>query len=77
VEQLPAGRPRWITNTGAIQGAHWYEGPTARWNSYPLADPGTAAPDGGIEVVSRIPNSMELWWITRDGAIQGAHWYQR
>ena len=54
----------WITNNGAIQGAHWYEGPSARWNSYELAPAGTAAPAGGIAVVSRIPNSMELWWIT-------------
>jgi hypothetical protein len=59
----------WITNTGAIQGAHWSEGGT--WNSYQLAPPGTAAPEGRIAVVSRITNSMELWWIARDGVNSG------
>ncbi|MCY9755302.1 hypothetical protein M5X00_13725, partial [Paenibacillus alvei] len=29
-----------------------------------------------ITAVSRIPNSMEVWWIGRNGSIQGAFWYE-
>ncbi|NTU83833.1 MAG: hypothetical protein HGA45_31415 [Chloroflexales bacterium] len=32
--------------------------------------------EGGITVVSRIPNSMELWWVGPNGSIQDAFWYE-
>jgi hypothetical protein len=35
-----------------------------------------AALRGGITTVSRIPNSMEVWWIGANGSIQAAYWYE-
>jgi hypothetical protein len=29
-----------------------------------------------IAAVSRIPNSMELWWIGPNGSVQDAFWYE-
>jgi Common central domain of tyrosinase len=71
----PDRKPARVLNHYAL-GYRYDTEPGSAWNSYQLADPGTAAPIGRVAAVSRIPNSMELWWITRDGAIQGAHWYQ-
>lgn len=31
---------------------------------------------GSIVTVSRIPDSMETWWIGADGAVKGANWYE-
>ncbi|MCP2033577.1 hypothetical protein L1279_000560 [Planomicrobium sp. HSC-17F08] len=31
---------------------------------------------GSIATVSRIPGSMETWWITSNGAVKGANWYE-
>ena len=31
---------------------------------------------GGITAVSRIPNSLELWWVGANGSIQDAYWYE-
>ncbi|MEA2130470.1 MAG: hypothetical protein QOJ85_3361, partial [Solirubrobacteraceae bacterium] len=45
------------------------------WNGFPLAPDGSAATASGIAAVSRIPNSMELWWIAQNGSVQGAYWY--
>jgi len=28
-----------------------------------------------LVAVSRIPNSMELWWTGPDGSVQAAYWY--
>jgi hypothetical protein len=45
------------------------------WNQFPLTPDGSAAPTSRIAAVSRIPNSMELWWIAPNGSVQGAYWY--
>ena len=45
------------------------------WNQFPLAPERNAAPTSRIAAVSRIPNSMELWWIAPNGSVQGAYWY--
>ena len=34
-----------------------------------------ASADGCITSVSRIPNSMEVFWINKDGSVHGAYWY--
>jgi len=34
-----------------------------------------ASTDGCITSVSRIPNSMEVFWINKDGSVHGAFWY--
>jgi Trypsin-like peptidase domain len=59
---------------GTVQGAFWYEG--SRWTRYVLAPIGSASVNGCIAAVSRIPNSMELWWIGANGSVQGAFWYE-
>jgi hypothetical protein len=47
------------------------------WTQFSLAPPGSASPGSyGLAVVSRIPTSMELWWIGQDGSVQGAYWYE-
>ena len=45
------------------------------WNQFVLAADGNAAPASRIAAVSRIPNSMELWWVGQNGSVQGAYWY--
>lgn len=34
------------------------------------------ASNGRIAAVSRIPNSMEVWWIEANGSVQAAFWYE-
>ena len=46
------------------------------WNQFALAADGNAAPSSRIASVSRIPNSMEFWWIAANGSVQGAFWYE-
>jgi hypothetical protein len=46
------------------------------WSTFPLSGNGSAAPASGIAAVSRIPGSMELWFIGADGSVQGAYWYE-
>ena len=52
----------------------WYQNST--WSRYELAPAGSAAVGGSITAVSRIPGSMEVWWIGANGAVQGAFWYE-
>ena len=47
----------------------------ADWNQVQLAAPKTASTYGKPQAVSRIPNSMEVWWIGGDGSVQDANWY--
>src|SRR5215831_8989271 len=64
----------WIGPDGAVHDANWYD--TSGWHTFTLpgAGPGSASPSSGIAAVSRIPNSMELWWIEL-GAVHDAYWY--
>jgi hypothetical protein len=68
----------WVGGNGSVEGAYWYEG--TAWQRYQIAGPGSAnganlAPRCGITAVSRIPNSMELWWVGGNGSVEGAYWY--
>ena len=45
------------------------------WQQFELVPGGSAALSGGIAAVSRIPNSMEVWWVGADGSIQDNFWY--
>jgi hypothetical protein len=49
-------------------------GPT--WHRYELTQASAASNSGAITSVSRIPNSMELWWIGANGSVQAAYWYE-
>jgi hypothetical protein len=46
------------------------------WRGFELAPGGSASTSSGISAVSRIPNSMELWWVGGNGSVQGAFWYE-
>jgi hypothetical protein len=45
------------------------------WHRFELASSGRASGGGNPIAVSRIPDSMEVWWIGADGSIQDAYWY--
>ena len=46
------------------------------WNQFLVATSGSGATLSRVASVSRIPNSMELWWIGQDKSVQGAFWYE-
>jgi len=43
------------------------------WNNFTLAGNGSAS--RSIAAVSRVSNSMEVWWIAPDGSVRDAYWY--
>ena len=45
------------------------------WPQFQLAPTGSASTASDIAAVSRIPGSMEVWWIAKDGSVQDAYWY--
>ena len=58
--------------TGACQ-------PSAKpWSTFKLRESGAAAHPSTttISVVSRIPDSMEVFWIGPDGSVNDTHWYE-
>ncbi len=44
------------------------------WQGFPLAPAGSSSAHG-VAAVSRIPGSMELWYVGADGSIQDRYWY--
>jgi hypothetical protein len=50
--------------------------PVNPWNKFELAPAGAATPSSKFAAVSRIPNSMEVWWIGANGSVQDAFWYE-
>ncbi|PWE74540.1 hypothetical protein B1R38_05070 [Bacillus cereus] len=74
----------WISKYGSVIGASWYEGAWPEsglqgWNLYQLASEGSTSIYGNITAVSRIPSSMEVWWIggtNSPGSIEDAYWYE-
>jgi len=46
------------------------------WKGFELAGAGSASLTGSISAVSRIPGSMELWWVGGNGSVQAAYWYE-
>jgi hypothetical protein len=49
---------------------------TSPWNSFELAPTDSANRASQIAAVSRVPNSMELWWIGSNESVQAAYWYE-
>jgi hypothetical protein len=43
---------------------------------FEIAPAESASTEGVIAAVSRIPNSMEVWWIGSNGSVQSAYWYE-
>jgi hypothetical protein len=46
------------------------------WQGFELSPRGSASTNGGIAAVSRIPSSMEMWFIGADGSVQDRFWYE-
>lgn len=42
---------------------------------FELASPSSAAGGKKIAAVSRVRNSMEVWWVASNGSVQAAFWY--
>ncbi|MPZ63082.1 MAG: hypothetical protein GEU93_17680 [Propionibacteriales bacterium] len=47
-----------------------------RWRGFELVGANTAATSGSITAVSRIPNSMEVWFAGGNGSVQDKFWYE-
>jgi hypothetical protein len=66
----------WVGPDSAIEDAYWYEGgPSGRFQ---LASPGSSTPKSAprqITAVSRASNTMEVWWIGKDGSVQDRYFY--
>ena len=45
------------------------------WNQFLLAAGGSCATSSRVAAVSRIPNSMELWYVGAEGSIEDSFWY--
>jgi hypothetical protein len=73
---------------GSVEG-HYNNFDGFNWQSYQLAPPGSTtltpgpnsapAPPGagaGLAVVSRAPNTMELWYVGADRSVQDWFWYE-
>ena len=53
-----------------------FEAKNPSWRQFELAAAESASASGSIAAVSRIPNSMEIWWVGANGSIQCAYWYE-
>ncbi|KAK4983621.1 hypothetical protein LTR50_007104 [Elasticomyces elasticus] len=59
-----------------ISGAQGLYGPRkVGWFNFELANGPTIAAGADIAALSRISDSMEVWWIAPNGSVQGAYWY--
>ena len=45
------------------------------FHRFELAPPGSSAGGKKIAAVSRVRNTMEIWWIASNGSVQAAFWY--
>jgi hypothetical protein len=45
-------------------------------NQFELSTPGSAVAGSGLAAVSRIKNSMEVWWIGANGSVQAAFMFR-
>jgi hypothetical protein len=69
---IPSQVPSTLTNTLTNTPINT---PTNTATSSPTNTPIPKA-NGGIFALSRIPNSMEVWWVGANGSVQGAFWYE-
>jgi hypothetical protein len=59
-----------------ITGVQSLYGPRKKgWFNFQLDTTNTVAPGADVAAVSRIKDSMEVWWIAPNGSIQDAYWY--
>jgi hypothetical protein len=48
----------------------------AGWRRFAIAPGGSASRQAGITAVSRIPISMEIFWVGATGSVEDAFWYE-
>ncbi|MGW1682322.1 hypothetical protein [Saccharopolyspora sp. NPDC002376] len=66
----------WVTPNGAVKGAFHYDDRAWQHYDFDFAPDGSANVETGIAALSRVPDSMEIWWVAPDGAVKGAYWYE-
>ncbi len=74
--RIPGSMEVWWTGpNGSVEDAYWYEG--GQWSRFQLAPDGSAATSasGALTSVSRIPDSMEIWYLGANGSIRDNYWY--
>ncbi len=67
--------PNGAVNQFPMYGIDGIQTPSA-WRAFELSGAGSADPKTRVAAVSRIPGSMELWWIAPNGSVQAAYWYE-
>jgi hypothetical protein len=66
----------WVGPSGEVHDAYWYDGgPSGRFVLAPASSSTPAFLPRQLSVVSRASNTMELFWIGRDGSIQDRYFY--
>ncbi len=72
----------WVSPSRSIEHSYYQNGQP--WLHEPQVAPaGSAGPDASLAVVSRAANTMEVWWVGKDGSVQDryynavreAYWY--
>ena len=64
----------WVGPSGSVEGAFWYATDNKPWQTYTIAPDGSASQSHNVTAVSRRPQSMDVVWITPEGAVKGAFW---
>lgn len=67
----------WIKPNGEVEGAYWRDSGDHKWKLYTrkvAADPDSAARAQCIAAVARTSETIDVVWITPDGAVRGANW---
>jgi hypothetical protein len=67
----------WVRPDGAVASQWWAAAPGAGWGDhgpFNIAPPGSAEEGSAIAIVARMPDHLDVVWVTRDGAI-GSNWW--
>ena len=67
----------WVRPDGAVASQWWAAAPGAGWGDhgpFNIAPPGSAEEGSAIAVLARMPDHLDVFWVTRDGAI-GSNWW--
>jgi hypothetical protein len=63
----------WVGTNGSIQDGYCYE--NNQWGRFDLVLAGRASTGRDMTAVSRMPNTMEVWWIGADGSVVDSFYY--
>ena len=67
----------WVRPDGAVASQWWAAAPGAGWadhGAFNIAPPGSAEKGSAVAVVARMPDHLDVFWVTRDGGI-GSNWW--